>query len=193
MRKLIIISIALFVLTFISLVGYGMFEGTIDYQWNMILIFMLIILGGAVVVGLIFYFVKKKFAKSFFATLLLLSSIMLCISTYHTAMLYLSYQKCLNDYIQTAKNEIKNDEVSIEFFGMFEGVNNNDFEKVDSIASSYGVKLRIVSDCIGILPYELAKMKYEKMTEEYLEERNGKGWREKMKKEIKPYVVNLFE
>jgi len=88
MKKLIIISITLLVLTFIALVGYGVFEGTIDYHWNTIAVFMLIIIAVAALVGLIFYFAKKKFTKSFFITLASLSSTMLCITVYHGTKLW---------------------------------------------------------------------------------------------------------
>jgi len=106
--------------------------------------------------------------------------------------LYLSYIESLNHYIQEAKIDIENDAVYVEFWGMSEGVKEEDFEKVDSIAASYGVRLGFVSCIINLRPYEKAEERYEKMTNEYLEKRNGKDWYKKMEKEIEPYVISWF-
>jgi len=56
------------------------------------------------------------------------------------------------------------------------------FLKKDSIKENYG--LISVSYCTISESLEISKAEYRKITEPYLEKRNGKNWREKMKKDI---------
>ena len=64
------------------------------------------------------------------------------------------------------------------------------FDKIDlkqkfrkEIHNKYGLYERNLG-CVIDKQISILKKKYEKITNPYLEKRNGKGWREKMKKEI---------
>ena len=56
------------------------------------------------------------------------------------------------------------------------------FLKRDSIRKNYG--LISVSYCMISESLDISKKEYRKITEPYLEKRNGKNWRERMKREI---------
>ncbi len=89
--------------------------------------------------------------------------------------------KSENEYIQQAKEDIKNDQVTFRFTGGFE-LPNNDRKmdvKIDSIQKKYGIK----SENTGCTIDEIDSKAQEKL-KPYLEKRNGKGWESKMQNEI---------
>ncbi|HAO08731.1 MAG TPA: hypothetical protein DCQ50_17530 [Chryseobacterium sp.] len=93
--------------------------------------------------------------------------------------------KIENEYIQQAKEDIKNDQVTFRFTGGFE-LPNNDRKmdvKIDSIQKKYGIKSENTGCTIDEIDSK-AQEKYIETVKPYLEKRNGKGWESKMQNEI---------
>ncbi|HCR76424.1 MAG TPA: hypothetical protein DIW37_08500 [Chryseobacterium sp.] len=93
--------------------------------------------------------------------------------------------KSENEYIQQAKEDIKNDQVTFRFTGGFE-LPNNDRKmdvKIDSIQKKYGIKSENTGCTIDEIDSK-AQEKYIETIKPYLEKRNGKGWESKMQNEI---------
>lgn len=93
--------------------------------------------------------------------------------------------KSENEYIQQAKEDIKNDQVTFRFTGGFE-LPNNDRKmdvKIDSIQKKYGIKSENTGCTIDEIDSK-AQEKYIETVKPYLEKRNGKGWESKMQNEI---------
>ena len=56
--------------------------------------------------------------------------------------------------------------------------------KIDSIYKDYGLYLQNLGCVIGDKKMDKSTKEYYKITDPFLDKRNGKGWEEKMKKEI---------
>ncbi|PTT73090.1 MULTISPECIES: hypothetical protein [unclassified Chryseobacterium] len=125
----------------------------------------------------------------FLLTFTILCGIMLLWIGYYNLSTFFNTRKAItkseNEYIQQAKEDIKNDQVTFRFTGGFE-LPNNDRKidiKIDSIQQKYGVR----SQNTGCIVDEIdgkAQEKYIETVKPYLEKRNGKSWESKMQSEI---------
>lgn len=97
------------------------------------------------------------------------------------------YNETLAEFRKDAENDIKKDDVKIFSFGLplpsKNNVQNIAKIKTDSILKIYGLSVKNIG-CAIIPELMQATEEYKKITEVYLEKRNGKGWRTKMKNEI---------
>ncbi|MBL7878384.1 MAG: hypothetical protein JNN23_00775 [Chryseobacterium gambrini] len=119
----------------------------------------------------------------------ILCGIMLLWISYYNLSTFFNTRKAImkseNEYIQQAREDIKNDQVTFRFTGGFE-LPNNDRKidiKIDSIQQKYGVR----SQNTGCIVDEIdgkAQEKYIETVKPYLEKRNGKGLESKMQNEI---------
>lgn len=128
---------------------------------------------------------KNRFLLAF----TILCGIMLLWIGYYNLSTFFNTRKSItkseNEYIQQAKEDIKNDQVTFRFTGGFE-LPNNDRKmdvKIDSIQKKYGIKSENTGCTIDEIDSK-AQEKYIKTVKPYLEKRNGKGWESKMQNEI---------
>ncbi|WP_343665048.1 hypothetical protein [Chryseobacterium mucoviscidosis] len=128
---------------------------------------------------------KNRFLLAF----TILCGIMLLWIGYYNLSTFFNTRKSItkseNEYIQQAKEDIKNDQVTFRFTGGFE-LPNNDRKmdvKIDSIQKKYGIKSENTGCTIDEIDSK-AQEKYIETVKPYLEKRNGKGWESKMQNEI---------
>lgn len=128
---------------------------------------------------------KNRFLLAF----TVLCGIMLLWISYYDLNTFFNTRKAIikseNEYIQQAKEDIKNDQVTFRFIGGFE-LPNNDRKmdvKIDSIQKKYGIKSENTGCTIDEIDTK-AQEKYIETVKPYLEKRNGKGWESKMQNEI---------
>lgn len=128
---------------------------------------------------------KNRFLLAF----TILCGIMLLWIGYYNLSTFFNTRKVItkieNEYIQQAKEDIKNDQVTFRFTGGFE-LPNNDRKmdvKIDSIQKKYGIKSKNTGCTIDEIDTK-AQEKYIETVKPYLEKRNGKGWESKMQNEI---------
>lgn len=90
------------------------------------------------------------------------------------------------EYEKMAKNDIEKDSVKLFSHGLplppRDKKEQYSIEKQDSIKKIFG--LYKSSTCIVSDELTQAEKKYEEITQEYLEKRNGKNWEQKMQKQI---------
>ena len=100
---------------------------------------------------------------------------------------YLSAEKEIvqieNKYIQQAQKDIKNGRIIFRHAGGFAIPSEWD-GKIDSIHQKYGIQYQNTGCIIDALEIK-GQEKYKETVQPYLEKRNGKGWEERMEKEIK--------
>lgn len=163
-----------------------------DYTWYIFLAVLLAI----VLVFLTIKFIipdfrnRKKYSRIFllslFSLLLLIDSLLI----YSYLLDRKEYEIWSEVFKEQANEEINNDRIKIEYFGISPYVKTGYSKKVDSISNRYGVKLILVSDIVYNQPIEKAKEEeYNKTTNSYLDKRNGTGWRQRMDKELEPYII----
>ncbi|MCF2220005.1 hypothetical protein H9Q08_11920 [Chryseobacterium sp. PS-8] len=128
---------------------------------------------------------KNRFLLAF----TVLCGIMLLWISYFNLNTFFNTRKAItkseNEYIQQAKEDIKNDQVTFRFIGGFE-LPNNDRKmdvKIDSIQQKYGIKSENTGCTIDEIDTK-AQEKYIETVKPYLEKRNGKDWESKMQNEI---------
>ncbi|WP_185209077.1 hypothetical protein [Chryseobacterium sp. C3] len=128
---------------------------------------------------------KNRFLLAF----TILCGIMLLWIGYYNLSTFFNTRKVItkieNEYIQQAKEDIKNDQVTFRFTGGFE-LPKNDRKmdvKIDSIQKKYGIKSENTGCTIDEIDSK-AQEKYIETVKPYLEKRNGKGWESKMQNEI---------
>jgi len=108
---------------------------------------------------------------------------------YVSADTYISTQKAIreseNKYILQAKEDIKKDDVTYRFAGGFSipEYDAETLDKIDSIRRKFGISYENTGCVIDAIDMEGQK-KYEETVKPYLDKRNGKGWEERMDKEI---------
>lgn len=95
----------------------------------------------------------------------------------------------MTEYRDMAFHDIETDSVKTFGFGLplppkdsLQLLRNN---KRLTIYKKYGLYVKNLGCIIGDKELDEATDEYKKITNPYLEKRNGKGWREKLKKEIK--------
>ena len=165
-----------------------------DTIWYILLVLLFFTLTWFVVIKFVFPFLKNKKWIQFVITLLI--SIFFLLMTLLTSTNYLSlqneYLECLDVFKNSAKEEIENDLINLEYFGVGEIVTSPKI--VDSISKSYGVRLKPVRDVYYNVFEEKARDKYyEKPIRIYLDERNGVGWEKRMDEALRPYIIDLIK
>lgn len=91
-----------------------------------------------------------------------------------------------SEYIKRALKDIENDEVKEFHLGGFMLLDEEEISfgvKRDSIYKKYGITLQDTG-CLYDEIDEKAKEKYYELTKQYLDQRNGKNWQEKLEKEL---------
>jgi len=115
--------------------------------------------------------------------------ILLSYVIYFDAATYISTRKAIkeseNEYIQQAKEDIKKDKIMYRFAG---GLPIPEYDtktqnKIDSIRKKFGISYFNTGCIVDIIDGE-GQQKYKETVKPYLDKRNGKGWEEKMNKEI---------
>lgn len=89
------------------------------------------------------------------------------------------------EYVLQAQKDIQNDQVTLSYAGGFSipSYNESTQGKIRDIRKKYGVKYVNKGCIIDPIGHE-AQKKYIETVNPYLEKRNGKGWKDKMQKEI---------
>ncbi|PXW12676.1 hypothetical protein C8D70_111147 [Chryseobacterium sp. CBTAP 102] len=89
------------------------------------------------------------------------------------------------EYILQAQKDIQNDQVTLSYAGGFSipSYNESTLSKIQDIRKKYGVTYVNTGCIIDPIDHE-AQKKYIQTVNPYLEKRNGKGWKDKMQKEI---------
>ena len=104
----------------------------------------------------------------------------------------------LTEYENKAIQDIKADSVKIFTYGLpFISPLENERKiqeirkyKLDSVYKNYGLYKQNLGCVIGDKKMDKAIKEYHKITNLYLDKRNGKGWREKMEKDLNSVDVN---
>lgn len=118
-----------------------------------------------------------------------LCGILLTFIVYFDAAIYISTRKEIreseDEYIQMAKEDIKKDNVMYRYAG---GLSIPEYDiktqnKMDSIRKKFGISYFNTGCIVDVTDLE-GQQKYEETVKPYLEKRNGRGWEEKMNKEI---------
>lgn len=135
-------------------------------------------------------FKKLSFFKKFFYGIIFLNVLCLIFLFSFGFNKFYEHKQELDSSIRFYQNEaredIRKDKIK-EFAGglRLPPKNKNEsinFQKKDSIRMKYGIV--ISGSCIVSESMEILKDEYRKISEPYLEKRNGKNWKERMKQEI---------
>lgn len=198
LKKIIYWNIAVFILIFVAAIvafyGYNYptrFRFVYDFNDYGLGFILLILIGIAISAALVasLDFKNLDFINKFFRIILVLNSLVLFFTIYEGLDGYLTNRKILtdleNEYIQQAKIDIKNDQVTYRFAGGLELPMDTEktIQKIDSIHQKYGVTY-FNAGCTILEINNKAQEKYEITVKPYLEKRNGKDWESKMNKEI---------
>lgn len=195
-KKLLIINIAVMTMVFctyisgIALLNYPWYMSFWNYvQWNDILYLLITLAFLALISWMISTLkIKNLTAKNrFLLVYSILCSFLVGYFMYISINSYLSAEEAIvqieNEYIQQAQKDIKNGRVIFSHAGGFAIPNEWD-GKIDSIHQKYGIQYQNSGCIIEALEIK-GQEKYKETVQPYLEKRNGKGWEEKMEKEIK--------
>jgi glucan phosphoethanolaminetransferase (alkaline phosphatase superfamily) len=158
-------------------------------EWKELLLIYGVLFLVAIFFSLIFY-KKISFSRKLIRSMILIN--VLCTFLMLANGLYRFYnnrqelKESVLSFQNEAKEDIKKDKIK-EFGGGLllppkNKIEYKKFVKVDSIKKNYG--LIPVSYCTISESLEISKEEYRKISEPYLEKRNGKNWREKMRQEI---------
>ena len=158
-------------------------------EWKELLFIYSALFLAAIFFSLIFY-KKISFSRKLIRSMILIN--ILCIILMSSNGLYRFYiskeelESSIRFYKNEARNDIKKGKIKQFSIGLLlpprDKIEYIKFQKKDSIRKKYG--LVISSNCIISESLEISKEEYKKITEPYLEKRNGKNWRERMKQEI---------
>lgn len=158
-------------------------------EWKELLLIYGVLFLVAIFFSLIFY-KKISFSRKLIRSMILIN--VLCIILMLSNGLYRFYinkeelESSIRFYKNEARNDIKKGKIKQFSLGLLlpprDKIEYIKFQKKDSIRKKYG--LVISSNCIVSESLEISKEEYKKITEPYLEKRNGKNWRERMKQEI---------
>lgn len=197
-KKLLIINIVVVMLliTAHTLGGYFIMYPMRSDVWTVILesspYYLLIALAiFALIAWLISHLRIKNLnpKNKFLLACTILCGVLLTFIIYFDAATYISTRKAIreseNEYIQKAKEDIKKDNVMYRFA---DGLSIPEYDlktrnKIDSIRKKFGVTYFNTGCTVDIIDIE-GQQKYGEAVKLYLEKRNGKGWEEKMNKEI---------
>lgn len=154
---------------------------------------LLLIYGLLILVAAFFSFLlykKIRFSRKLIYSIILIN--ILCSILMLSNGLYKFYinkeelEESILSFQNQARNDIKKDKIREFGSGLIlPPRDKNEYKKFlkrDSIKKNYG--LISVSYCTISESLEISKAEYRKISEPYLEKRNGKNWRERMKQEI---------
>lgn len=131
---------------------------------------------------------KTKFLRAFLTLNVLLFLFLLYTSVNQFVQTKKEINKLENESIKQAKTDIKNNQVSIKYVGGFEIplYDKKTNQKIDSIRKKYGVTYENTG-CIIDAKFILVNEKYNNIIRAYLDKRNGKGWQQRMEKEVENF------
>jgi len=197
-RKLLIITVVvvLLLITAHTLGGYLIMYPIKPDFWTVVSEsrpqYLLIALALFVLTAWLISHLKIKNLKPenrFLLVFTVLCGILLTFIVYFDAATYISTRKEIreseDEYIQQAKEDIKKDKIMYRFAG---GLSIPEYDaktqnKMDSIREKFGISYFNTGCTVDVTDLE-GQQKYEETVKPYLEKRNGKGWEEKMNKEI---------
>lgn len=152
-------------------------------------ILLLMILGVIVLVSwLMSHLSIRNFnpVNKFLLVFSIICSLLLCFINFCSLNIFFKTKRELaaatETYIRQAKEDIKNDSIVFRFAGGLSIAGNLD-GKIDSIRHRYGVHYQNTGCTIDAIEME-GDEKYRETVKPYLEKRNGKGWEERMKREV---------
>ena len=197
-RKLLIVNITVLVLLFtVYIFGYYIFNYPLKFNFFQIIkeceiYYLGIALLFLAMVSWMISTLKIKnlnVVNKFILVYTILCGLMLCYFLYVATDTYISTRKAIketeNKYIQQAKEDIKKDNVTYRFAGGF-SIPEYDAEmlnKIDKIRKKFGINYESTGCTVDAIDMEGQK-RYEETVKPYLDKRNGKGWEERMDKEI---------
>ncbi|MWB94228.1 hypothetical protein GON26_07625 [Flavobacterium sp. GA093] len=158
-------------------------------EWRELILIYGVLLLVAVFFSMVFY--KKisfllKLIRSMIFINVLCTILMVSYGLYRFSINKQDLNKSILSFQNEAREDIKKDKIK-EFGGGLalppqDEIEYKKFLIRDSIRKNYG--LISVSYCMISESLDISKKEYRKITEPYLEKRNGKNWRERMKREI---------
>lgn len=194
-KKLILINIVVLVLVIILYI-YGINYPTNLNLWDAIkysrLQYLVIALLFFVLVSWMVSTLKIKKLSSFhkfFLIFALLNSLLFSYLAFESGKIFIlnknAIAKIENQYINQAKEDIKHDNITYKFAGGFEvpRYDEKTIYKIDSIHKKYGITYHNTG-CIIEEIESRGQEKYEETVQPYLDKRNGKGWQQRMDKEV---------
>jgi len=161
-----------------------------DNDWKEVfLVFFAVIMIASLISLLIFR--TQPFLKKFLITFSCVCTILTIIVTIHWTQTFLQIleeqNQLINKFKKEAENDIKNDNVKIFSQGLPLPPKNEILQIQDDSIQKVWKKFGLTRKNIGcIISPEITKAQeeYYKLTDIYLEKRNGPGWKVKMENEI---------
>ncbi|EJL74247.1 FEKKY domain-containing protein [Chryseobacterium populi] len=197
MKRFYIFIITALILNFsIYILGYYFINYPMRFNlWEIIeecgIIFLLIILGVITLVSWLISVIEirqlSSKTKFLYAFLILNGFLFISLSYFsidHLIQNKKEIAKLENEYLRQAEKDIKNDQITIEYAnGIIVDFNEKIIQQTDSIRKNYGIIYKNTGCFVDLKDIE-ARQKYNNTVMPYLEKRNGKGWRQRMEKEI---------
>ncbi|WP_223607081.1 hypothetical protein [Chryseobacterium sp. OSA05B] len=197
-KKLIIINVAVILLVAaVYIFGYYFLNYPAELDvWEMLkecqlqylpAVFVVTALASYLVSSLDFK--KLNFKSKFLSVFPFLNTLALAFFIYIAAESFIKNKKELtkqeNYYIREAQKDIKKDQIVMRYAGGFflQIDDQTKIRKTDSIRKKYGIISQNTGCTIDPIDRK-AQEKYSELTAPYLEKRNGKGWKERMKKDM---------
>ncbi|MDR6547610.1 hypothetical protein J2810_003695 [Chryseobacterium rhizosphaerae] len=138
-------------------------------------------------------FRNKKYGYKFFLFFIIINSVFIIINFIGSSKQYFEkkneYEYLLLKVKQRAESDMNKDLIKYYYFGgdsIFDNLYKDHkkiSKEIDSLTKTYGVIYINKGGAIDDISNKLNK-RYEEYTESFLEKRNGKNWKYKMKKEI---------
>ncbi|MDQ0595293.1 hypothetical protein QFZ37_003662 [Chryseobacterium ginsenosidimutans] len=197
-KKLLSINIVVLILIFgIYIYGFGLLNPSIKidfwyYLQECQLHYLLVSLAFLALVSWMISTLKIKNLNpknKFLLVYTILCSLLLCFFAYILINNYIVEKKAItkseNEYLKQAKEDIKNDNVTFRFSVGLEMpiYDQKTYIKIDNVRKNYGIKYQNPGCTVDEIDIEGQK-KYTETIKPYLEKRNGKGWKNRMKNEI---------
>lgn len=197
-KKLMIINVAVILLvTAVYIFGYYFINYPMKFNiWKLIkecqlqylpAVFGVTLLGSYLVSSLNFQ--RLNFKSKFLSVFPFLNTLALVFFIYISSEGFIKNKRALtkqeNQYIREAEKDIKRDQIMMRYAGglSFSLYNQTTTHKIDSIGRKYGIVSQTGGCTFDPIDHK-AQEKYNEMTNTYLEKRNGKDWKGRMKKEI---------
>lgn len=167
---------------------YYSFMNTIEqFQWTPI---VYILIAGVLLSGALGYYKFKSapYLHRFLTINILLDITFLLAISFEGTVVVLKtraeYESISSQYKAKAKSDIRNGLIIYESMGFPMSMDSKIQEdKIDSIMGTYGIAYNF-GGCVITGPLLKAQSDYKTITESYLDKRNGKGWRERMNRQI---------
>ncbi|MBO9595187.1 MAG: hypothetical protein J7599_19945 [Niabella sp.] len=140
------------------------------------------------------FIISRK--RSFILIFLKTASILQCMAALFFVVLGLTgiykthqqYKEIIRETKKRAESDIKKDSVTFIFYGL-PIYDSNDLKK-DSIQARYGIYTSFYCTLAPI--EEKADAYYKQLTADYLNKRNGRGWKQRMQKELAACCPNIY-